>query len=220
MKEFPIEGIDTHLIAPDGSETITLGEIVWWRPSTVAKQWTVKPLTGYFSGHMVVNALPDRPDQQLPTAKMDTHSVSSTGVEMVTLGEKFWQRDNGQVKDWTTGLLSDYVAKAQVESSQKDAQAPIKQIAGQSGAQLIQTRTAKPAALPLPQMEWDAHVFTPNDEEVTIANGTFWKKAKSNENKWVCAELTELFPTLDDLQSKDVADDKDTLAELSNEEEG
>lgn len=106
--EFPISGFDTHLIAPDGSETITYNDKVWFRTSTTVKEWRMVQLLDLFRDQVVINALPDKPNEQFPTAKIDTHSISPTNMEMITLGDRFWKRENLQTKDWTTGVLSEY----------------------------------------------------------------------------------------------------------------
>ncbi|MCL4338383.1 AAA family ATPase [Patescibacteria group bacterium] len=107
-KDFPQDGIDTHLIAPDGSEIITFDDRLWQRTSTTTKEWTQKSLLDYVKGGVVVNALPDRPQEQLPTARIDTHAVSPTNTEVVSFGDRFWLRENLQTTDWTTGTLAEY----------------------------------------------------------------------------------------------------------------
>ncbi|MBI2611584.1 ATP-dependent Clp protease ATP-binding subunit [Candidatus Gottesmanbacteria bacterium] len=106
--EFPYTNISTHLIAPDGSETITLDDQVWFRTSTTVKEWTVKKLVDYFADFVVVNAMPDHPDQQLPTAKVSTHALSPSGMEVISFDGRFWRRENSQSKDWMTGRLEEY----------------------------------------------------------------------------------------------------------------
>ncbi len=105
--EFPIHGFDTHAISASGIEMITKGNQVYIRNSTTGKTWKTATLVGLFKDNVVINALPDAPDEQLPTALLKTHAITADDKEIVTYKDRYWQRDiNG--KNWQTGLLKDY----------------------------------------------------------------------------------------------------------------
>jgi ATP-dependent Clp protease ATP-binding subunit ClpC len=110
--DFPIYEFDTHLIAPDGSENITRDEWIWFRTSTTSKEWTRKSILELLKDHTVVNALPDHPEEQLPTVSLETHAISSDNMEIVSFGDRFWRRETLAIKDWTTGLLEEYFVNA------------------------------------------------------------------------------------------------------------
>lgn len=105
--EFPMMGYDTHAISTKGMEMITKDTSVFFRNATTAKEWETTTLINYFKGNIVVNALPDAPDEQLPTAKLKTHSFSPDEKEIVTFRDRMWRRKEGTI-DWETGLLKDY----------------------------------------------------------------------------------------------------------------
>src|SRR3990167_10876341 len=105
---FPNSDFDTHFIAPDGSETLTKEDMLWYRTSTTVKEWSLESIIDYVKNQVVANALPDRPDEQLPTAFMSTHAVSPNGLEVITCKDRYWRRENPQTKDWITGRLEEY----------------------------------------------------------------------------------------------------------------
>ncbi len=111
---FPISGFDTHAISTKGEEMVTKDSTLFYRGSTTAKTWQSLSLLNYFKDHMVINALPDAPDEQLPTAKMQTHAFSPDEKEIVTSGGRFWRRKEGST-DWETGKLQNYFAGTTVE---------------------------------------------------------------------------------------------------------
>ncbi len=74
--EFPTLGFDTHVISPKGVEIITRGAEVFYRTSTTAKVWKKTSLIDYFKDNIVINALPDAPEEQLPTVRLKTHAIS------------------------------------------------------------------------------------------------------------------------------------------------
>lgn len=146
--EFPVEGFDTHIIAPDGSETVTCDDEMWFRTSTTSKEWTLKPILDQIKGHMVINALLDKPEEQLPTAKIETHAISPTDMEIVSFGDRFWKRDNLQIKDWTTGLLSEYFAEAKLskgdggDEGDKGKEKKRKELSGKDQGQKIKAQAS------------------------------------------------------------------------------
>ncbi|MFN4212784.1 MAG: hypothetical protein ACK4FL_02355 [Microgenomates group bacterium] len=112
--EFPTFGFDTHVISPKGVEIITKGEEVFYRTSTTAKIWKKTTLIDYFKDHLVINALPDTPEEQLPTVKLKTHAISPDEIEIVSYKDRFWRR-KGESKNWETGYLKDYFINQTVE---------------------------------------------------------------------------------------------------------
>lgn len=109
-QEFPLFGFDTHAMSAKGIETITKGSMLFYRTSTTAKVWQTSTLIDYFKDNVVINAIPDAPDEQLPTAKLKTHAFSPDEHEVVTYKDRFWRRLEGKT-DWETGLLKDYFAE-------------------------------------------------------------------------------------------------------------
>lgn len=112
--EFPIHGFSTHTMSSQGEEFITKGDTIYIRTATTAKTWENKSLIEYFKDQVVINALPDAPDEQLPTAKLKTHTFSTDESEIVTYKDRFWKRKAG-TKDWQTGTLKDYLGMTPVE---------------------------------------------------------------------------------------------------------
>ena len=104
---FPISGFDTHAISQKGIEIITLKEIAYIRSSTTSKIWKTINLIEYFKDSVVVNAMPDSPDEQLPTAKLKTHTFTADEYEIITFKDRYWKRKEGQ-NDWETGTLKNY----------------------------------------------------------------------------------------------------------------
>ncbi|MCA9371991.1 AAA family ATPase [Candidatus Woesebacteria bacterium] len=112
---FPTFGYDTQAISPQGVEVVTKGGTVFMRNATTSKVWEVTNLIDYFAENVVVNALPDAPDEQLPTIRLKTHAFSPDETQIVTFKNRFWKRKPG-TKDWETGLLKDYFGKSSTES--------------------------------------------------------------------------------------------------------
>lgn len=111
--EFPKE-FDTHAMSTEGIEMLTKGENVYYRTSTTAKIWSTSTLIEYFKDNVVINALPDAPDEQLPTARLDTHGFSVDDFEYVTFGDRYWKRKKNST-DWETGKLKDYFVNQSAE---------------------------------------------------------------------------------------------------------
>lgn len=147
---FPMMGYDTHAIAPNGMEVVTKGNTVYERNATTAKVWNVTSLIEYFKDGVVINALPDAPDEQLPTVKLKTHAFSPDEQEIVTFTERYWRRKTNS-NDWETGYLKDYF---------KDQ------------------KTGKDVTLPT--THWDIHTFSPSGKEVIIVANDIWTKEGTN----------------------------------------
>ncbi len=112
--ELPMHGFDTHAMSSTGVEMITKAGDVFFKNSTTAKTWEHSNLITYFKDAIVINALPDAPDEQLPTASLKTHAFSPDEQEVVTYKDRFWRRKlNGN--DWQTGFLKDYFTDQKVE---------------------------------------------------------------------------------------------------------
>lgn len=107
VTSFPTFGYDTHAISSKGVEMISTGDIMYSRTATTSKVWNVTNLIDYFNDNVVINALPDSPDEQLPTIRLKTHAFSPDEMEIVTYKDRFWKRKEGTT-DWQTGLLKEY----------------------------------------------------------------------------------------------------------------
>lgn len=125
--QLPLRGFDTHVIAPSGEEGITSGGRGWRRKSTTAKTWEAFSLIDYFKGHLVVNALPDRPEEQLPTARISTHAISPNEVQIITAENRYWRKESLKTKDWETGTLKDYLKDSVVVKEKERTQITQKQ---------------------------------------------------------------------------------------------
>lgn len=120
VTSFPTFGYDTHAISPKGVEMITTGDLLYSRTATTSKVWDVTNLIEYFTDQVVINALPDAPDEQLPTVRLKTHAFSPDEMEIVTYKDRFWTRKDGS-NDWQTGLLKEYFT----DQAGKDDQFPV-----------------------------------------------------------------------------------------------
>ena len=223
--QLPGKDIDTHVIAPSGEEMITSGGRVWKRTSTTAKEWTTDTLITYFKNHMVVNALPDQPDQQLPTAKIETNAIAQNELQVVSFGDRFWKREQLTSQDWTTGKLIDYVHDSVVVSKEEAGKEAKKEerhdtANGQTAATQMKkegseaelslaVHIVKDPILQIPITRWDVHVFTPKGEEVIIVGDRFWKRANLTASEWETGKLAALFATIDVSNA-----DKDNQQEL------
>ena len=160
---FPIDGFDTHAISGQGIEVITKGNLVFIRNSTTAKVWQVMTLIDYFKEGVVLNALPDAPEEQLPTVKLNTHAFDGEEFEIVTFRNRFWKRKIGS-NDWQTGELKDYFSDPD-------------QTANKNG---------------LPVNYWDIHNFSPTGEEIIIVGDNLWLR-KKEEKEWKKLSLKDYF---------------------------
>ncbi|MCJ7739825.1 AAA family ATPase [Candidatus Microgenomates bacterium] len=183
--EFPTDGFDTHLISSDGSETITSSDRLWFRTSTTVKEWTVKPILLQIKDQTVINALPDRPAEQLPTAKVETHAISPTNIEVISLGNRFWKRENLQSKNWVTGTLAEYFTDGKI--------VPTDGVKSKSG-NLIKSEAG--TADQLPMEKWEIHLFKPTGEEIIVSGDKYYSRKNSTDNQWQMGELKILLPAL------------------------
>ncbi len=104
---FPVHGFDTQAMSSKGVEAITKGSMVFYRTSTTAKTWKTTTLINLFKNHVVVNAIPDVPDEQLPTVKLKTHTYTPDEMEIISYKDRYWKRKE-TANDWETGYLKDY----------------------------------------------------------------------------------------------------------------
>ncbi|KKR88371.1 MAG: ATPase AAA-2 domain protein [Candidatus Gottesmanbacteria bacterium GW2011_GWA2_41_12] len=230
--EFPKDGIDTHVIYPDGSEWITCGSKALFRTSTVSKEWKALNLLDMVKDHVVVNAMPDKPEEQLPTASLDTHSLSPAFVQMVTHEDRFWKRENIKTTDWMTGKLEDYLGGSVVVKDEdvdkiKNEKLKIKNVSKDEkikGSEKTNNDDAETALqnaqnvildekLQLPVKAWDLHLFSPTGEEIIIFGDRFWKRTSSDVKQWTTGLVKELF------KENKVNDEKYLLPVESGEEE-
>lgn len=183
-EEFPIDGVNTHVISPDGSEMVTNNDQSWFRTSTTVKEWVRQPLLNVLKDHVVINALPDKPEQQLPTAKFDTHAITPANVEMLTLGNRYWRRENLQVKDWVTGSLNELFVNEKINPDSIGVK-----------AKEIKKEEEKPAETPshFPTEKWDVHLYKPTGEEIIIFGNKYWLKPVTPNVEWEYELLTDLF---------------------------
>ncbi len=112
--KFPSDQFDTHAISPQGQEMVTKDATVLSKTSTTSKTWTPTNLIEYFKDNVVINAMPDAPDEQLPTGKLNTHAFSPEEMEIVTFKDRFWRRKEGTT-DWETGIIADYFKGQTIE---------------------------------------------------------------------------------------------------------
>ena len=115
--ELPLYGFDTHAMSPTGVEMITKARDVFFRTSTTVKTWEHSNLITYFKDGVVINALPDAPDEQLPTAALKTHTFSPDEQEVATYKDRFWRR-KFNTNDWQTGFLKDYLVDQTADKGQ------------------------------------------------------------------------------------------------------
>lgn len=156
---FPMMGYDTHAIAANGLEVVTKGNTLYSRSATTAKVWNVTSLIEYFKDGVVINALPDAPDEQLPTVKLKTHAFSPNEEEIVTFKDRYWRRKINS-NDWETGYLKDYFKDQPVEGE-----------------------------ITLPTAHWEIHTFSPSGKEVIIvANDIFFKEGTGPWKKQALSE--------------------------------
>jgi len=154
---FPTFGYDTHAISAKGIEVITKGAGMYIRTATTAKEWKLTDLIDYFKDNIVVNAVPDAPDEQLPTIRLKTHAFSPEEMEIVTFKDRFWRRKEGTI-DWQTGMLKDYFTDFTVK---------------QSGEKEIS----------FPVTHWDVHTFSPSGKEIILVGGVVWSR-ESGTTEW------------------------------------
>lgn len=115
--ELPMHGFDTQAMSSTGIEMITKAGDVFFKTSTTAKTWEHSNLIAYFKEGVVINALPDAPDEQLPTAALKTHTFTPDEQEVVTFKDRFWRRKLN-TNDWQTGFLKDYLVDQTADKGQ------------------------------------------------------------------------------------------------------
>ena len=165
--EFPVHGFDTHGISAKGVEVISKNDKVYIRTSTTSKSWSTSTLIDYFKDNVVINALPDAPEEQLPTAKLKTHAFSSDEREIVTYKDRYWLRKEGS-KDWQTGLLKDYFVQKNQQPADKKGETKVK----------------------YPTAYWDIHAFSPSGKEIILVGESLWYREGV---KWETKSLKDYF---------------------------
>ena len=195
--DFPVQGFATHTISFRGEELITKGNTVFVRTSTTAKIWKTTTLIDYFKDGIVVNALPDAPEEQLPTARLKTHAFTPDEREVVTYKDRYWVRKEG-MNDWQTGHLKDYFTGAEIQEADlqkatkqdltppKGSQKAAKQ--EQNGVKSDVKKTNKF----FPTAYWDIHTFSPSGKEIIILGDTAWFR-NERKNIWQTQSLNEYF---------------------------
>ncbi len=141
---FPLMGYDTHAISANGREVVSKGNTIYTRTATTAKIWNVTNLIEYFKDQVVINALPDAPDEQLPTVRLKTHAFSTDDSEIVTFKDRYWRRKANST-DWETGTLKDYFKDQKVEGEMQ-----------------------------FPTTHWDIHSISPAGREIVIVGNDIW----------------------------------------------
>jgi ATP-dependent Clp protease ATP-binding subunit ClpC len=172
---FPVQGFDTHVMSSTGVETITKGVTVYYRTSTTAKTWKTTTLIDLYKDNVVVNALPDAPEEQLPTIKLRTHAINGEEAEIVSYKDRYWKRKAG-VKDWETGYLRDYFVNATIDKESK-----------------------------FPTSHWDIHTFSPQGTEIIIVGDKIWFKNQADtkwQAKTIKDYFGEDFPLDKEIEEK------------------
>lgn len=195
VPDFPGKEFDTHAMSPKGVEMITSGGLMFQRTATTAKVWKALSLIDYFKDGVVINALPDAPEQQLPTAKLKTQAFSAQEMEVVTFRDRFWKRKDGET-NWETGTLKDYFEGQTMEGATPTT-TPTKPETELQNAQMPEeVKTDKPEAQKiepaLPTNYWDIHAFNPDGSEVIIVGEKIWVK-QANQTTWKMQTLAEYF---------------------------
>ena len=151
--QFPGKEFDTHAISPQGVEIITVGENVLSRTSTTGKVWNGQSLIEYFKDGVIINALPDAPEQQLPTVLLKTHAFSPSEDEIVTFADRYWKKKGAQ-NNWETGTLRDYFDGQTLE----EAKAATPPAAPSTGQQPVTTDKPLADAKPMPTQPQSAGI--------------------------------------------------------------
>ncbi len=186
--EFPVHGFDTQAMSAKGVEIITKDSDVFYRSSTTAKTWQQMTLINLFKDNVVINAIPDAPDEQLPTAKLKTHTYSPDEVEIISYKDRFWRR-KGEVKDWETGYLKDYFGDA---VATKVAPAVKTENVAESKPEAKTDNVPVEKQVGLPTTHWDIHTFSPAGKELIIVGDSVWSR-NGNEKTWSVSFLKEYF---------------------------
>lgn len=169
--DFPVDGFNTHAISPKGIEIITKKNNLYYRTSTTSKIWKVINLIDYFKESVVINAIPDAPEQQLPTGKIKTHAFSPDEWEIITYKDRFWRRKAGS-NDWETGNLKDYFANCNLL--------------------IDEPKENKKETIFFPITYWDIHTFSPSGKEIIIVGDKVFLR-NTNEKTWRMTSLKTYF---------------------------
>src|SRR3989344_1285955 len=180
--QFPIQGFDTHTISAKGVELITAKDLIYYRMSTTSKIWKMSNLIDYFKDNVVINALPDAPEQQLPTSKLKTHAFSPDEYEYVTTHDRFFRRKEGS-NDWETRLLKDYFTGTTIKSQTEETISKDTQ---------TEKKDKKQTEASLPTNYWDIHTFTPDGKELIIVGDKLWSR-KTQEKVWEATTIKDYF---------------------------
>lgn len=184
QEKFPMKQFDTHVVSPSGEEQITLGGRIWKRRSTTSKEWESMNLVDYLKDHQVANAQPDHPEEQLPTAKWETHAISPQEEETITLGDRLWMRPNLQTKEWQVKNIKDYAQGQNLDSWKIHLFKPTGEEMIVSGSDvLVKTAPNQWQKKPLTQ------VIT--GENAPVSEATKEEKAAQTESEEKFAALTE-----------------------------
>jgi hypothetical protein len=181
--EFPNQGFDTHTISQKGVEIITAKDKVFFRTSTTSKVWNIASLIEYFKDAVVINALPDAPEEQLPTAKLKTHAFSLDEWEFVSFQDRFWKRKEAST-NWETGTLKDYFANQTLTVKDQTALLQPDQQKSEVTKGVVPTdaKQEKPKTASVktegkwPTSYWDIHSFDPTGREMIIVGEDIWIK--------------------------------------------
>ena len=175
--DFPSKEFDTHIISPKGVEMITSGNILYQKTSTTTKVWTTANLIDYFKDNVVINALPDAPEQQLPTVKLKTHAFSPSEVEIVTFRDRYWKRKSSDT-NWETGTLKDYFENQKLTT--------------EPGPNKAEDASSEKKIEAFPVNYWDIHTFSPDGKEGIVVGDRLWIK-DSPDGTWRTMLIKDFF---------------------------
>ena len=148
-----LKKISTHAISPQGMEVITSDQDVYVRKATTAKEWQKFKLLDYFKDNLVVNTLPDTPDEQLPTVKLATHVFTPQEEEIVSYKNRLWKRKMG-AKEWTVLTLAKYLEGQKTNHNEA-----------------------------LPMAYWNIHLFSAGGQEIIVVGDNLYQKTASGWEK-------------------------------------
>lgn len=200
--EFPNQGFDTHAISPKGVEVITNKEVIYYRTSTTTKIWKTTNLIDYFKDHVVINALPDAPEQQLPTAKLKTNAYSPDEWQITSYKDRYWRR-RGDSNNWETGTLKEYFKDEVIEEAKVEEKPITKEMVGQEsskadgqskgdGEAKNEKEEVEVKETTFPLIYWDIHCFSPDGRELIIVGDKIWTRQDKSKT-WHVITLKEYF---------------------------
>lgn len=186
--EFPKEKFDTHAISSDGVETITLKDVMYYRTSTTSKVWKTSTLIDYTKENVVANALPDAPDQQLPTDHWQTHAFSLNEEEIITLQDRYWKR-KVNTNDWETGFIKDHSKDFVIEDEKPTAEENVVKTDKSEKKEKKEVQPKKEAPK-FPLEFWDIHTYSPEGLElIVVGENIFYRK--TTETVWKTQKLID-----------------------------